>query len=205
MIVNHEKKFIYISIPKVGSTTLHRFLTNKIEGSLVEWDLIGLKSKNKQIDFNNYYSFAFVRNPWSRLYSCWKDKCFIDDKYLENAPFFKKHKNISFEKFVDVVESQIKENPWCDPHIRPMNILIEQNTGYLDINKIDFTGKLESLESDVNNVLSKLNIKQTFSNFVLNKSKEHKTTQSEAFTSNLVDRVSEIYGDDINSFNYSYK
>lgn len=204
MIVNHEQKFMYISVPKVASTTLHRFLKDRIKNSLVEWDLIGLKSQNKQIDFNNYYSFAFVRNPWDRLYSCWKDKCFIDDKYLENAPFFKKHKNISFEKFVDVVGSQVKENPWCDPHIRPMNVLIEQNTGYLEINKINFIGKLESLESDVNDILNKLKIDQTFSNLVLNKSKEHKTTKSEAFTSSLVDRVSKIYEEDINSFNYSY-
>lgn len=195
---------MYISIPKVASTTLHRFLTNNIDNSLVEWDLIGLKSKNKQIDFNTYYSFAFVRNPWDRLYSCWKDKCFIDDRYLENAPFFKKHKNISFKKFIDVVEAQVKENPWCDPHIRPMSTLIEQNTGYLDIIKINFIGKIESLESDVNDILSKLKINREFSNLVLNKSKEHKITQSEAFTSSLVDRVSKIYEDDINEFNYLY-
>lgn len=204
MIINYEKKFIYLSLPKVASTSLHKFMKDEVENSFVEWDMMELKSKNKQIDFNNYFSFAFVRNPWNRMYSCWKDKCFIDDVFLENAPFFKQHKNISFEKFVGVVELQIKENPWCDPHIRPMNRLLDGHKGYLEINKIDYVGKVESLESDVTDVLNKLKIDKTFSNLVLNKSKNNKIKRSELLTSNLIDRISEIYEDDINLFNYSY-
>ena len=204
MIINNNKKFIYMSIPKVASTTLHRFFNKSVEHSHVRWDAIEVKSENKEIDYNKFFSFTVVRNPWQRLYSCWKDKCFIDDKYLENAPFFKKHKYVSFDRFVSVVGEQIKENHWCDPHIRPMNKLLSGYKENLEIENIDYVGKIETLNCDIECVLKNLKVQCEFPNMVLNKGRGVSSNYADVYTKDIIERVGSIYEADIVKFGYSF-
>jgi len=93
MLISHKHKFIIINIPKTGSRSLRETLA-----PLNVIDLIGGSSqssvevkfshhgyikeavsgfKEEGWDFNEYFKYSFVRNPWDRyfsFYTYYKDK-----------------------------------------------------------------------------------------------------------------------------------
>lgn len=106
MILNNEKKWLYIGPPKTGSTAVSYILTDgkynknypvenlnvnfegiEINGQHTPWPPKRLSSK-----YDDYYVFISVRNPFSRivsLYNHWKygknykDELFSKEKTLE--------------------------------------------------------------------------------------------------------------------------
>ena len=66
-------------------------------------------------EYNHYFKFCFVRNPWDRLVSCYKNKISFDEsakgtqvennfiRYLKKIKAFKQ--GMTFDEFVDVVSS----------------------------------------------------------------------------------------------------
>lgn len=87
-IPNAEYKFIYCPIPKVANTSFRQliFKLDGIENKFYQkenWiyaqNNLSLFSFNyldaiKILNVKNYFKFAFVRNPWSRLVSAYLDK-----------------------------------------------------------------------------------------------------------------------------------
>lgn len=90
MIVNHRYKFIFIHIPKTGGMTARKFFhENKIanhakneglaefatytqDGVVYRTPLhfpIGFSEKNYSTEYNTYYKFSFIRNPYERFIS----------------------------------------------------------------------------------------------------------------------------------------
>ena len=82
-IISRKCKCLYYSIPKAACTTVKKFLFE-----LENPQNRGKKSQSPhavvfdKIDFDNaaqkkyqdYFSFAFVRNPWDRLVTCYFNK-----------------------------------------------------------------------------------------------------------------------------------
>lgn len=82
MLVNHERKFIAISVPKTGSTSIHHGLMNAANktfeaknGAPAIYHLSArdIKSIMGDQQYNSYYSFGMVRNPFDRLVSLYHD------------------------------------------------------------------------------------------------------------------------------------
>ena len=66
MIISHKHKFIFIAIPKTGTSSVESKLKSLSE---VNVDVFNKHDYLCQItDFNidKYFSFTFVRNPWDR-------------------------------------------------------------------------------------------------------------------------------------------
>jgi hypothetical protein len=110
------------------------------------------------------FSFAFVRNPWDRLVSCYRDKI------LGQAPDFTGFHparqvayclarfdvfkaGMPFERFVEAV-SDIPDVD-ADGHFRSQHTFVSNGSG--DI-VLDFVGRFESLRSDFHSVCKKLEI-----------------------------------------------
>ena len=63
MIIDHKNKFIFIHTFRTGGSSIE----NAFGGSTRDYDMhIQLE---KIPDYNEYFSFGFVRNPWDRLVS----------------------------------------------------------------------------------------------------------------------------------------
>ena len=59
---NNKLKFRYYLVPKCGSSTILKVFNFQ-------------PTRIRKLTSTSYFSFTFVRNPWSRLVSTRKDKC----------------------------------------------------------------------------------------------------------------------------------
>lgn len=196
MIISQKHKFLYCSFPKVASTTLHDVFEKKFDckKTFSVFDL-------KNIDFADYTIFTFTRNPWDRLVSCWSQKCFIDEKYLQNAKFFIKYKNIEFKDFVKVIEKEVTdEGMHYDKHITAQTTLLDAykaEIGDVEILKC----KLENITEDLNIILEKLG---ATSNFCPRKNKTKHKHYTEYYDEETKSIVAKKYAKDIEHFGYEF-
>ena len=68
MIVSHELKYVYIAVPKTGSSAMNTLLTSHFAGEqLGPHHLTVIPQECK-----DYFVFTGVRNPYCRIKSLWK-------------------------------------------------------------------------------------------------------------------------------------
>ncbi len=163
---------VYVDIAKVASSSLKAMFA-----SLLDLDLDAVDGNPHEIKFPqppdkgyagerlypSLYTFAFVRNPWDRLVSCYRDKISgeVDDftKFSESgvalclARFDAFSANMTFEKFVHAVASI--PNVEADEHFRSQHDYLTNTSG--DI-AIDFVGRYENLDSDFKRVAQKIGL-----------------------------------------------
>ena len=184
----HEKKFIWFRVAKVGMSTILDLLARSNTKIDAEYPS---NCHYPPTLYKAYFKFAMVRNPWDRLVSCWKDKV------LKNNHFkFSKEERSSMNEFKNFVEYVSKINVKnCDRHIRLQSELI-------DLNNIDFIGRFENFNTDLTEVLIKLEIDdvEIEEKNVSNIGKHYK----EYYDDELRKKVAKIYSKDIMLFSYNF-
>jgi len=137
--VSHTYKFIYINIPKVASTTMKALLT--------KLNVSGSRNYNRlPDDVKNYFTFAFVRDPYERFYSAYgtilERGVQQGHQATKNKPFYKiSDPEDKFRKFVEDTTKQL----W-DEHIQRQLYYLTLADGNLV--PLDFVGKLETFDED---------------------------------------------------------
>lgn len=183
---------IFIHIPKTAGTSLYSLIGYTGIGH-VNYRWYESRDPNK---FNQYFKFAFVRNPWDRLVSAF----FYLKKGGSNA--MDKHwamKNIdkysTFEEFV--IDWVSPENINRYFHFIPQYKFIYDQSLYL---KVDYVGKFENLNQDFEVVANKLNIHQSLP--YINKS-NRKDYQS-YYSKKTKEIVAQVYKQDIELLGYRF-
>ena len=149
MRISHKYKFIYLATPKACSSSIREalnkyscirsksnFVPYAHHGKL-EWVKNDFK-KNKW-DWNSYYKFTSVRNPWDRMVSLWT----FGKKINAIPDHFK-----TFESWI------LSDHVWLNSHWGYDGYYREING---DI-AVDYVIKLESLQSDFKKVCKEINI-----------------------------------------------
>jgi len=212
-IISHKNKYIYSYIPKAACTTIRRLLANK-EGIKwhPNWSVKNgkiLKTSFKTIKkaeitkYEDYKYFTFVRNPWSRLVSCYFDKVVSvrtmpDSKFVFKGiykRFRKRYKGVRFDRmsfidFANFVVSHREEE--SDGHFR------SQHT-FLILDRLDFIGKVENLFIDFDKIFGDNSCDKQYSEW----STKHKH-YTEYYNRTIEDQIGERYKEDINIFNYTF-
>jgi hypothetical protein len=137
--------------------------------------------------YRTYYRFSFVRNPWARAFSWYKNvmrdmvhqrSMGIDDK-------------ISFDQFMDRFAGT--------GMLKPQTYWLKDFSGKIDL---DFIGKFENLEKDFEEVCKELNlsnvqlphhVKGSYDDF-----REH-------YDINTIKLVENIYSEEISLFDYRFE
>lgn len=148
MIINNEKKFIFIAIAKTGSTSITRRF-NILEDPSPEFYHMHLRDiLDKYPSTKNYFKFCFVRNPYDRLVSLYYD--------LRSSPGHLKwsYPILKYKNFTEFVKNLEKSPCFNFIHLRPQHEYISIKN---EIN-IDFVGKFENLKNDFKSVEKKLKI-----------------------------------------------
>lgn len=157
-----------------------------------------------QQDFDNYFKFSFVRNPWSRLVSEYRYRNFLSHK-----------------SFKDFVMHKLPKSGWDDKyrHVMPQSDMLYDNNGHL---LVDFVGKFETLQQDFDQVCIQLGFNDSrlpHINSSDKKSRElrrkarnifHRNKESslrrynEFYDEETRGYVAELYQADIKNFNYCF-
>lgn len=145
LTISDEKKFVWFRVAKVGSRTiLDLFRQANIELN-AEHPLDVHYPVNR---YQEYFKFAFVRNPWDRLVSCWHDKG------INHNLFDIRDKGLGFEDFIDHIAEKVD--------LESGNIHLRLQSRLIDLNQIDFLGRFENFEKDLNRVMQLLGLEASF-------------------------------------------
>lgn len=188
-MISHTHKFIFTHIPKTAGTSLSRLLM-KFGGKKItkaHWrtrDIIRTCNINNPED---YFKFAIVRNPWSRMLS------YYDMLVLQ------KQINISFEDFVTQMQSKTLDKKFS---------LVEQHTWITNEHNeicVDYIGKFEQLQESVDIILSKIGVKNESLQHV-NKGLASKNTKhyTEYYNNDTKHIVGDMFSGDISRFEYVF-
>ena len=157
-MINHKDKFIFIHIPKCAGTSIEQSLFGK---PYVDWDaerkIWKQHSTAAQIreyyceNYNNYYSFTFVRNPWDKLVSDY----FWIQRHLKIKDSFKNFLLLR-GKFKDPrLKYPPKSRRTRYDHIIPQcNFLLDDRDEVI----VDFIGRFENIQSDFDTICDRINI-----------------------------------------------
>ena len=212
MLISNHKKFLFIHVPKTGGTSLVAILKEFSNRPNIFLRSIGyffddrgyklpeftynifgypyhVRSEQmfKLLDrnvFDNYFKFAFVRNPY--------------DLTVSEYFYIKKIKTHQHHKAVNQIKSFDDFVIWKKVHYaRPQTNWI---LGEKDEVLVDYIGKFEQYEKDANYILSKLGVNKTVPHLNITKKKHYLEYYKSRQT---IDIVTQIYKKDFKFFNYT--
>lgn len=193
-MLSHRHNFIYLPIPKTGTTSLRSKLNKYADFSLnhhprmsqyIEW---GKQNGVGHKVIEKYYIFTFTRNPWDRWVSLYKYYVLTggggsvhDDRLVAKLPK-------CFREFTSEIHPEI----WPTFN-RQVNFINDD---------VNFLGKFENYQQDVNTIVNILNLpKISLPKYNVSISKKHYT---EFYDDELKAQVAEKYGLDIEKFKYKF-
>lgn len=146
--------------------------------------------------FNSYFKFAFVRNPWDRLYSAYRylkaggwndnDKAWFRDN-VSHLP--------SFDHFVNDWLSQ--DHLHAHMHFRPQYEFICDRRGRV---LVDYLGYFETLSDDFNIVAEKIGSEARLAH----RNASPRDDYRRAYTPETRQIVAQLYARDIELFGYGF-
>lgn len=182
--VSDERLFVWFRVAKVATRSITEILVERQVPVRPETKLL---FKPKQ--FKYYFKFAFVRNPWDRLVSCYFNKVLT-----KNHRAFRECYGKDFDYFVDFVSKKDLES--ADRHI-------QFQTSLIPLGFVDFIGRMENFEADLRIVLEKIGIDPLIE--IPKKNQTSRLHYSYYYTEKTKKIVEEIYKRDINYFGYSFE
>jgi hypothetical protein len=212
-MISHKHKCIFIHIPKTAGMSVYSFFYPGIKFHYANPDyerLFGWCPKRKihmqhatskqlletelitQEQWNTYYKFCFVRNPWDRAYS--------DYKWINNFSGV----NGSFKNYVNKTKeyegilTDKTVNKYLGDHLLPQTDFFDFEGAY----KLNFIGRFENFTNDIKRVMGDLSIDRTFDAFQ-NKSVRIKD-YSKFYTNSQKQMVEEKFKRDIELLEYEF-
>ena len=195
MIVSHKHKFVFVKIPKTAGESFVSVLEQYAAMDLWNTDL-GNHERYSDIilenrDFEKYFSFAFVRNPYELKVS----------RYFYVKEVEKVCSCTSFVEWVTLGspvkmldETQSKEDwfPWSQ-----LRFLMNKERELA----VDFIGRFENLQEDFNTICDKIGIPRQQ---LPHKNKSKHKHYTEYYDDETREIVAEKYAKDIDHFGYEF-
>jgi hypothetical protein len=183
---------IFIHIPKTAGTSIARTLFNAGSRHVpcVEYE------KANRGKFGRYFKFAFVRNPWDRLFSAYH---FLKSGGLASHDRAWAENNLvgyhNFEQFVHEWVNQTNICSWV--HFRPQLDFLTDSDGQV---AMDYLGRYERIDADFELICKKLRISA-----LLPKSNDgNHDHYSKAYSSEMIEIVGNAYSKDVGLLSYSF-
>ncbi len=212
-ILIEDFKSIYFFIPKNGCTSFKTAIFNFVgdkdfEDTVHKFDFPFVQFEQLNTDYTDYFKFAFVRNPWNRIVSCFKGKIRSSDVTNKNfkngvARIFLKYGQLfygdmPFDKFVDAVCSIPHSK--ANPHFISQLYRLTDNAGNILPNYI---GRLENVKTAIDEIY------QTTGLSLSNMGHENKSRISDSYIKyydeHLKEKVREKFAGDIEIFGYEFE
>ena len=141
---NYKYKALWYRVAKVASRTIDQHFRDHTPA---EEYIYSSEVGYWPGQFQDWFKFAFVRNPIDRFLSAWRNKVVEENYFHFSDQVHREMQDIG--KFIAWVEPQDIEA--CDEHLRVQASLI-------DLNHVDFVGRLENLGEDLMFVASQIDL-----------------------------------------------
>jgi chondroitin 4-sulfotransferase 11 len=229
-IVSDEYKFVYLVVQKAACSSLKTALVPLFDLDTGQYETVrrdgsqDLKvhklfdNSGYQIDkqqltselegtYQDYFKFAFVRNPWDRLVSCYSQKL-LDVKrdsigqrsnLSPSISGIQIYNGMPFDDFVRAIHAIPDEE--ANIHFRSQCKTVCEEDG--DI-MADFVGNFETLEEDFSYVAERIGAPEVQLPHLLRSKNREGRSYSEFYDSRLTELVYERYTKDIELFGYSF-
>lgn len=132
--VSDPKRFIYVRTAKVATRSISAAFNNRPDLEVVMHR--GRLRRWPQGEQRDYPAFGFVRNPFTKLVSCWQDKVVGTGRGTWRLTSVQDR---SFEEFVTALEGM--DILVGDRHVRPQ-------VAALPLDRLSFVGRFERLVPD---------------------------------------------------------
>ena len=225
--ISKKRKFIWLLVPKAASSSLRKLIAiiddlDAVKNTPISQRKCLLRLYNGQAfpysahlsassmkslpEYQSYYKFCFVRNPWARLHSLYKQKIESpwvgDDNYygvLRHRYGVKMDNSTTFEDFIKFIGKL--PNFFSESHFVPYHNLFRPT-------EMDFIGRQENFEADIHHLISVIapeckNIEIPQQN-VSNQSISNHTIYRDYYSKRMKNIVARKYAKDIDFFNYKF-
>lgn len=144
LTIGSEPKFIWYRVAKAGTRTIFDVLRS---GGVCFAAENSVFQHYRPAAMRGYFRFAFVREPVDRFISCWRDRVVNRNHFAFSPSQLASMQNLA--EFVAFAESIDLDH--CDVHLRAQCRLV-------DLNNLDFLGRMERFHEDLCVVLNKLGL-----------------------------------------------
>ena len=211
-MISHKYKFIYIKVAKTGSQTIIQTLRNHVHDLVLEtyrkhyiknfdFDPHHISSfdiqKKLPNEFDQYFKFAFARNPWDRLVSIWsmnKLRRNFKCTFPLHIPDFPE-----FIKSLYSLDWMPKENIYRGCNKKYFNYTFGNVSDFAK--ESNFIGKIENFEKDFKYVCDKIGIPRQE---LPRRNKTNHKHYTEYYDDETREIVAEKYAKDIENFGYEF-
>lgn len=157
MIINHERRFVFVCVPKTGSTTLSKYFKRTGEFDkpkdhpwLTEKYHYPISKIQTEEDVKGYYKFAYHRNPYDRLVSSW-----IDFTQWKGHQSWSRRLKEQFKTWEDFAKNFV-DTDWANEiHFRPTTYYTHVD----GVQAVDHVARYEDFSSETRQILTHLGIK----------------------------------------------
>jgi hypothetical protein len=212
MLISKKKRFIFVHVQKTAGTSLRNVL-RKYAPDACKWHgrhghaSSGIAEIGRE-QWDRYFSFGFVRNPWDRLVSHY---CMITDRIAELTPEQRRqarpfkvelwnyvlHFSDDFESFLDNCTGLIRDRGCYKSFLFNQIDYLTDEQGEV---AVDFIGRFENFEADANLVLERIGIEAKVP--VLNTS--CRSDYRDYYTPRTRELVARRFARDIEAFGYEF-
>ena len=208
-MINHKYKIIYVRVAKTASESFITLLRGsdaqlkRVDVSSVwsppgvVWDenhypLSSMKEVIQPQNYENYFKFGFVRNPWDRAlsqykYGLWFYSHHTPPEYRKNKQKWPKPLRADFKHYV------MGNTDWPAKY-RPQWEFLEG---------CDFIGKFENLIEDVKYICDMNKLPFHHRNFPHEHKTEHKN-YTEYYDDEMIQEIGKVFALDIENFGYEF-
>lgn len=161
MIISHKHKYLFIELPRTGTTAISNELTLHYDGTSILTKHSTYESflKTASEDEKSYFVFSCIRNPIDRTFSLFtklknKDEAYYKDLSSNRSKIISNNYFISRMRYIkkhDLVFSGFLQKYYYWPY---------SDWSILSHKKFDYIIRFENLQEDFSNVLKKLKIEQ---------------------------------------------
>lgn len=167
-IISRQYRCLWLCVPKAAS----RSIMTALQGSAPDAELFTGRSAAELLalrpEARGYFSFAFVRHPYTRALSFYADLHFAPHRYADAAARRRKRENAArfFKRFYGLAETgrfddfcRWLSTPWAADAVADRHFLSQ----YLQIRldggrRPDFVGRFEHLDADFAHVAAQLGL-----------------------------------------------
>lgn len=186
MLISYENKFLFIHLFKTGGSSIKAALKNigdEIGDEKRHITASGIREIYPQ-EFDDFFKFAFVRNPWDWVVSNYFYP--LQNEKHELHDYVK-----SFNNFEDYVMNHL-----CEKRTKQKDFITDKNGKII----VDFVGRFEKINNDFSKICDKLGI----DNKLPHKNASKREDYRKYYNERMKKKVYDTFKEDIELFNYSF-